>query len=73
MGRVRMMSGMGSRVAASIVTGAGWLIFVLLYAGFWSAGYTLFQSVIIFLISLIVLVGILGVMWAPWGMRFARW
>ncbi len=67
-----MMAGMRWRVAVSILLGAGWLSFVLLYAAFWSGGLSLFQSIVIVLVSLLLLAGILGAMWASWGMRFAR-
>jgi len=67
-----MMRGLHVRVAASILLGVGWLSFVLLYAAFWSGGYSLFQSIVIVLVSLLVLAGVLGAMWATWGMRFAQ-
>ena len=66
-----MMAGMRTRVAISIFADVGWLSFVLLYAAFWSSGYTLFQSIVIVLVSVLVLGGIMGAMWASWGMRFA--
>src|SRR2546427_8880622 len=64
-------AGAACAVAASILLGVGWLSFVLLYAAFWSGGYSLFQSIVIVLVSLLVLAGVLGAMWATWGMRFA--
>jgi hypothetical protein len=67
-----MMSGMRWRVAASILVGVGWICFVLLYAAFWADRFTLLQSIVVVLVSFIVLAGILGAMWASWGMRFAR-
>ena len=71
MERAWMMAGMRTRVAISIFAGVGWLSFVLLYAAFWSSGYTLFQSIVIVLVSVLVLGGIMGAMWASWGMHFA--
>ena len=65
-------SGMRWRVAAWILVGVGWISFVLLYAAFWSGPYSLFQSIVIVLVSFILLAGIMGAMWASWGMRFAR-
>lgn len=67
-----MMSGMRWRVAVSILIGVGWISFVLLYAAFWSGPYSLLQSIVIVLVSFILLAGIMGAMWASWGMRFAR-
>ena len=47
-------------------------MFVLLYVGFWASGLSLGQSVIVVLVSIVVLVGAMGVLWVSWGMRFAR-
>jgi hypothetical protein len=65
--------GFRARVYASILLGIGWIIFVLLYAGFWSGAFNLFQNIVIFFVSLVVMVGILTVMWASYGLQFARW
>ena len=64
--------GMRWRVAASILVGVGWISFVLRYAAFWSGPYSLFQSIVIVLVSFILLAGITRAKWASWGMRFAR-
>ena len=66
------MSGIWWRVAASILVGVSWISFVLLYAAFWDGPYSLFQSIVIVLVSFILLAGIMGAMWASWGMRFPR-
>ncbi len=63
--------GMRWRVSTTIVLGTAWLVFILLYAAFWARGYDLFQNLVIFFASLIVLLGGLGAIWASWGMRFA--
>ncbi|HEY7588610.1 MAG TPA: hypothetical protein VIB49_07700 [Thermoplasmata archaeon] len=59
------------RVSISILALTGWLVFILLYAAFWSRGFDLFQHLVIFFASLIAVIGILGAVWASWGMRFA--
>ncbi|HKZ90232.1 MAG TPA: hypothetical protein VJ300_08260 [Thermoplasmata archaeon] len=66
------VGGMRSRVAASIVAGVGWLVFILLFAAFWASPFTFFQNLVIFFVSIILVLGLLGVMWAMWGMRWAR-
>jgi len=66
------MSGLRWRIGGSIVAGLGWLIFVLLYAAFWSGPFLLIQSIVIVVVSFLVLVGLLGVMWVSFGMRFMR-
>ncbi len=67
-----MMAGMRWRVMASIIGSVAWLSFVLLYVAFWAVGYSLFQSVVVILVALLVLGGVMGAMWAAWGMRFSR-
>jgi hypothetical protein len=68
-----MMAGMRWRTVASIVTGFGWVVFILLFAGFWSRGFDLFQNVVVFFASILVALGILAAMWAGWGMRWGPW
>jgi hypothetical protein len=67
-------AGIRWRILASILGTISWLIFTLLYVGFWAHGFSLFQSVIVILVSLLILVGILGTTWAVWGTRqMAGW
>ena len=68
-----MMSEIRWRVMLSILGPAAWLSFTLLYVGFWAHGFTLFQSVVVILVSLVLLIGVLGGAWAYWGMRHERW
>ena len=62
-----------ARVVASILGPVAWLCFTLLYVGFWAQGFSLFQSVIVILVSIIILAGVMGALWASWGMRRGRW
>lgn len=61
------------RIIASILGPVAWLSFTLLYVGFWATGFTLFQSVIVILVSAIILAGLMGALWASWGMRQHSW
>jgi hypothetical protein len=62
------------RILASIAATAGWLCLVLLYLAFWSAGFSLFQSIVVVVVSLLVLVTILLGAWISFGLRFVgRW
>ncbi len=61
------------RVTATIILGVAWLVFILLFAAFWSGPYTLFQNIVILIVSFVILIGLVAVIWASWGMRFARW
>ena len=46
------------RVLASIAAPIGWVSFVLLYLAFWAHAFTLFQSIVIMVVSLLVLFGL---------------
>lgn len=69
---VWMTPGFGWRVAASILIVIGWLSFVILWLFFHADKYDIFQNLAIIIVSVLVGVGILAAMWAPWGMRMAR-
>ncbi|HZY91429.1 MAG TPA: hypothetical protein VFG07_01440 [Thermoplasmata archaeon] len=56
-------------VLLSILGPVAWLSFTLLYVGFWAQGFSLFQSVIVILVSLVLLAGLMGAAWTAWGMR----
>jgi hypothetical protein len=62
-----------ARIVASILGPVAWLSFTLLYVGFWAQGFSLFQSVIVILVSVIILAGLMGALWASWGMRHRPW
>jgi len=64
-------------IVASILTVIGWLVFILVYALFWSTGFSLFQNVIVTIVSLVIMGLLLALEWIVWGMRhagsWARW
>jgi hypothetical protein len=62
-----------ARIVASILGPVAWLSFTLLYVGFWAQGFSLFQSVIVILVSVIVLAGLMGALWASWGISRRAW
>ena len=64
--------GFGWRVAASILIVIGWLSFVIIWLFFLAGDYDMFQNLAIVIVSVLVGVGILAAMWAPWGMRMAK-
>jgi hypothetical protein len=61
------------RVVALIVGPVAWLCLTLLYVAFWARNFTLFQSVVVVLVSIILLAGLMAALWASWGMRQVRW
>jgi hypothetical protein len=70
-GPVSDLPGRG-RVVASILGPVAWLSFTLVYVGFWAQGFSLFQSIIVILVSILVLGGLMGALWSSYGMRRAR-
>jgi hypothetical protein len=70
--RPELGNGWRWRILVSILGPVAWLSFTLLYVGFWATGLTLFQSIIVVLVSAIVLGGVMGALWATWGPRYAR-
>jgi hypothetical protein len=62
-----------ARIVASILLPVAWLCFTLLYVGFWAQGFSLFQSVIVILVSIILLAGTMAALWVSWGMRHHSW
>ncbi|HZW57235.1 MAG TPA: hypothetical protein VFF30_13170 [Nitrososphaerales archaeon] len=53
-------------IVASILGVVGWLVFILLYALFWSGGFSLFQNVIVTVVSLAIAGLLIGAMWLVW-------
>jgi len=58
-----------ARIVASILGPVAWLSFTLLYVGFWAQGFSLFQSLVVILVSIIILAGLMGALWASYGLR----
>ena len=53
-------------IIVSIVGVIGWLVFILLYALFWSKGFNLFQNVVVTVVSLAITAMLIGLMWVVW-------
>ncbi len=61
--------GLAWRVSLSILVGVGWLVFLLVWLIFYAKDYAWERNVAIFLLSLLVIIGILGVPWAYWAIQ----
>jgi len=62
------------RVLVSIAASAGWLCLVLLYLAFWATGFSLLQSIVVVVVSLLILAAVLLGAWISFGLRFVgRW
>ena len=53
-------------IALSIIGVIAWLVFILVYALDWSRGYSLFQNLIVTVVSFLIAGLIIGLMWVPW-------
>jgi hypothetical protein len=62
------------RMLASLGASVAWVSFTLLYVAFWAHGFTLFQSFIVVVVSLIILIAVLAGAWISFGLAFlGRW
>lgn len=69
-----MPAGLASRVAVSIVVGVGWLLFLVIFLGFYAEGFNIYQNLAIILASILVVGAILGSMWTYWGIKYGwKW
>ena len=66
------MGGLRSRIILSILGPVAWVSFTLLYVAFLARNFSIFQSVIVVLVSLLVLFGVTLAAWISYGFRAAR-
>jgi hypothetical protein len=59
-------------IILSFLAVAVWLIFILLYALYWSTGFSWFQNIIVTIVSLLIMGLSVGLMWVVWGMKLAK-
>ena len=64
--------GFKSRVGLSIIIAFVLIIFLIYW--FWSLaeGYSLYQNIAIFIVSILIVGGVLGASWAPWGIKYSE-
>jgi hypothetical protein len=61
--------GLGWRSSLSIIVGVGWLVFIIIWLAFYAGDYTGYQNVSIFILSILIMIIILGIPWAQWGLK----
>jgi hypothetical protein len=64
--------GLRWRIVLSILGTVAWVGFTLLYIAFWAHDFSLFQSVIVVFVSLLVLFGVTCAAWISYGLQSAR-
>jgi hypothetical protein len=51
-----------------------WLVFIMLYALYWSGGFSFFQNIIVTIATLMITGLVIGIGWVVWGFRHVkRW
>ncbi len=54
-------------IVASVVVFLVWLVFILIFALYWSEEFNLFQNIVVFVVSLCITGVLIGLMWIIWG------
>jgi hypothetical protein len=70
--RFDMFGSLRRRFLASLGATVAWISLTLLYVAFWAHGFSLFQSIVVIVVSLLILGAVLVGMWVSYGLKFAR-
>lgn len=54
-------------IVASMAGFLVWLFFILLFALYWSESFSLFQNIVVFIVSLCITGVLIGLMWVIWS------
>jgi len=73
MGPPMRPSGIGWRIALSIISFFGAIIAVILWLFFYAGGYNAYQNIAVIVVILLAFIAIMGASWASWGIRHALW
>jgi hypothetical protein len=57
------------RVVLSIITLAAFLTGSLIFVGFYTSGYDLFQKIVVILVAMIIAFAALAIVWVTWAGR----
>ena len=64
-----MQRGLMVRVVLSIITLAAFLTGSLIFVGFYTSGYDLFQKIVVVLAAMIIAFAALAIVWVTWAGR----
>lgn len=62
------LRGFKLRIEISIILGLAVFLFLIYWFWYQAIPYTVFQNLAIFIVSFLIVGGLLAAMWAPWGM-----
>lgn len=57
----------------SIIGVLAWLFYILIFALYWSKGYTLFQDIVVLIATMCITALFIGLMWIIWGRYNHAW
>jgi VIT1/CCC1 family predicted Fe2+/Mn2+ transporter len=60
-------------IIVSVVGVLVWLVFILLFALYWSKGYNLFQDIVVLIATLFITGIVIGLVWLIWGRSQWHW
>jgi hypothetical protein len=63
------MTSLGMRVAGTVLVGAFWLAFIVLYLAFFAGGLDFWQKLAVFIASRAIVTGIVAVIWIKWALK----
>ena len=66
-----MPRGLMARAVLSIVTLAAFLAGSLVFVGFYTSGYDLFQKIVVVLVAMIIAIAALAILWITYAGRWA--
>lgn len=49
-----------------------WLVFILFFALYWSSGFSLFQNIVVTVVTLVITALVIGMGWVIWGFRHVK-
>jgi hypothetical protein len=64
------MNSLGTRVAATVIIGVGWLAFIVLYLAFFAGTFDFWQKLAIFIASGAIAAGLIALMWLRWAIKW---
>ena len=68
-----MTKGFKGRVFVSGIIAFLFIFFLSLWFFLYADNYCIYQNIAVFLVSILIIGGIMGVSWGPWAMRQDKW
>ena len=66
------MASLGTRVSATVLVGALWFAFIVLYLAFYAGSLDFWQRAAVFLASMAIACAVIAVFWIRWAIAEPR-